>query len=267
MRELIKRGLSGLLYISVLLFCIFSSENTFLLLFLFLGLVCLSEYLRLISYRFWHPYLLLIAGLVIFSYYKVNRIATYIYLALTLLTSLYLIRNLIRLKVRRLTRSYKLILTLFYMVGGFVFLTLIPSYQDNFNPEIVAGIFALIWINDSFAFLVGKSIGKRKLFASVSPKKTIEGFLGGLLFAMLGSYFIVKFTDTLDLTVWLVLSIIVSCFGTLGDLIESKFKREAHVKDSGIFLPGHGGLYDRLDSLLFASPFIYLTLLIAHYVS
>ena len=101
----------------------------------------------------------------------------------------------------------------------------------------------------------------------ISPKKTVEGFLGGLFFSCVASYFIAIFTETLDFTNWLILSIIISVFGTLGDLIESKFKRQANVKDSGVIMPGHGGLLDRLDSIIFAAPFIYLFLRILNYVS
>jgi phosphatidate cytidylyltransferase len=105
------------------------------------------------------------------------------------------------------------------------------------------------------------------LFPSISPKKTIEGFIGGLIFSCIASYFIATFTNTLTFAHWLVLSIIVSIFGTLGDLIESKFKRQANVKDSGIIMPGHGGLLDRLDSIIFVAPFFYLYLRLITYVS
>jgi len=129
------------------------------------------------------------------------------------------------------------------------------------------GSFILVWVNDSFAYLVGKNIGKQKLFPSISPKKTVEGFLGGLFFACVSSFFIAKYSNTFEFTVWLILAIIVSVFGTLGDLIESKYKRQAGVKDSGVIMPGHGGLLDRLDSIIFAAPFIYLFLRLLAYVS
>ena len=95
----------------------------------------------------------------------------------------------------------------------------------------------------------------------------MEGFLGGLFFACVASYFIAEYTETLTSNNWLLMSIIISVFGTLGDLIESKFKRMAGVKDSGVIMPGHGGLLDRLDSIIFASPFIYFFLRIVSYVS
>ena len=120
----------------------------------------------------------------------------------------------------------------------------------------------MVWVNDSFAYLIGKNFGKQKLFPSISPKKTVEGFLGGLLFACISSYFIAKYTNTLEFTQWLILAIIVSVFGTLGDLIESKYKRQAGVKDSGVIMPGHGGLLDRLYLDSIKSPNVPKTLTI-----
>ncbi|RZW48422.1 MAG: phosphatidate cytidylyltransferase, partial [Flavobacteriaceae bacterium] len=157
--------------------------------------------------------------------------------------------------------------TTFYISSAFIFIILIANFYEDYNPNILLGSFILVWVNDTFAYLVGKNIGKQKLFPSISPKKTVEGFLGGLFFSCLSSYFIAKFTNTLDFSNWLILAIIVSVFGTLGDLIESKYKRQADVKDSGIIMPGHGGLLDRLDSIIFAAPFIYLFLRILKYVS
>jgi phosphatidate cytidylyltransferase len=128
-------------------------------------------------------------------------------------------------------------------------------------------MFVLIWINDSFAYLIGSNFGRQKLFESVSPKKTVEGFLGGVFFSAIGSYFIFKYTNNLEFSNWLIISVITSVFGTIGDLIESKYKRQANVKDSGNLMPGHGGLLDRLDSAIFVAPFIYLFLKILNYVS
>ena len=105
------------------------------------------------------------------------------------------------------------------------------------------------------------------LFPSVSPKKTIEGSFGGLIFAMLAGYILSKYETSIDTAQWLILSFVIVVMGSLGDLLQSKFKRMAGVKDSGAILPGHGGIWDRLDSLVFAAPFAYLTLKIFFYVS
>jgi phosphatidate cytidylyltransferase len=144
---------------------------------------------------------------------------------------------------------------------------MIPYQKSHFAKFLIIDIFILIWINDTFAYIVGKSIGRTKLYEKISPKKTVEGFIGGLIFSLGAAYFISKYNNDLNLIQWLILTTVVVIAGSLGDLIESKFKRLAGVKDSGAILPGHGGLLDRLDSLVFAAPFAYLTLQIFNYVS
>jgi phosphatidate cytidylyltransferase len=145
-----------------------------------------------------------------------------------------------------------------YVIFSMCFLILLPFYEGGFHPYLMISILSIIWVNDSFAFLVGKNFGKNKLFPSVSPKKTVEGLLGGLVFSLLAGLFISKFNLDFATLHWLAIALIVSLIGTLGDLVESKFKRQANIKDSGNIMPGHGGILDRLDSLLFAAPFVYL---------
>lgn len=146
--------------------------------------------------------------------------------------------------------------------------------HENFRSHIIVAVFVLMWANDTFAYLIGTKFGKHKLLSRISPKKTVEGFLGGMAGALLAGFIIFKIIsdyipspEKYELWVWVCLAIIVSVFGTIGDLIQSKFKRQAGVKDSGIIMPGHGGMYDRLDSIIYASPFIYAFLLIVDYVS
>lgn len=123
----------------------------------------------------------------------------------------------------------------------------------------VISIFAIIWICDTAAYFIGKSLGKRKLYERVSPKKTIEGFFGGLIFAFLSSfivkYFVLDFLTELDA---IVIGIIIGLLGQLGDLVESLIKRDVGVKDSSSIIPGHGGVFDRFDSLIYVAPFVYL---------
>lgn len=123
-------------------------------------------------------------------------------------------------------------------------------------------IFACIWLNDTGAYLVGSIFGKHKLMERVSPNKTIEGFLGGILFALLGGVgFYLLFPELTSLLNWLLLALLISIFGTWGDLLESLLKRTYGVKDSGYILPGHGGILDRIDSLLLATfpAYLYIT--------
>jgi len=157
-----------------------------------------------------------------------------------------LIKNLIRPSERYITISQKYGYTIFYIIGGVVFTILLPSYRGEYTSLLVASVFALIWINDTFAFIVGKSIGKHKLLERISPKKTIEGFVGGLVFCCIASVLFYFFTDLLSLGLWITVAVVTSIFGTLGDLIQSQLKRQAGVKDSGKIMPGHGGMFDRL---------------------
>lgn len=129
--------------------------------------------------------------------------------------------------------------------------------------------YILIWVNDIFAYLTGSAIGRHKLCPRISPKKTIEGSVGGAVFTMLFAYFInrfllnVFFFDNLISNVevlFLALGVVV--FGTFGDLTESMMKRHAGVKDSGNIIPGHGGILDRFDATFMAMPFVFIYLLL-----
>lgn len=124
---------------------------------------------------------------------------------------------------------------------------------------IVLAIFVLIWVNDTFAYLTGmgtsKTIGNHKMFPRVSPKKSWEGLAGGAVMAVVASVIFSRLTDIagFSIAVWIGLAIVIVVFGTIGDLCESIFKRTLGVKDSGTILPGHGGMLDRFDSVLFAT--------------
>jgi phosphatidate cytidylyltransferase len=122
-------------------------------------------------------------------------------------------------------------------------------------------LFLVIWAGDIFAFLVGRTLGRGLLFPRVSPKKTVEGAVGGLVGSLLVAWvFTYWWWQTADLKTVMLLGGLVALSGQLGDLVESALKRGANVKDSGSLLPGHGGLLDRIDSLLFATPVLWLAL-------
>ncbi len=120
----------------------------------------------------------------------------------------------------------------------------------------------IIWTTDTGAYLIGRKLGKRKLWPDISPNKTIEGALGGTLSAIVVSIIYVLVTDMDVAIIWIaVVTIFLSIFGQIGDLVESALKRHYNVKDSGNILPGHGGILDRFDSLLFVCPLIHFFIL------
>lgn len=273
MKELRTRAISGALYI-ILLIVSLNWQYALIALFFVFGLICHAEFKKLINLESYYPYIVFAIMYFGFGFWSIfggentgfNE-AFQILQVITIFVQLLLIKDLFSEKVIPLFNTKRYIITTFYISTGFVFLLLIANYNHKFTPLLLLGAFILVWVNDTGAYLVGKNLGKQKLFPSISPKKTVEGFLGGLFFSCVASYFIAKFTGTLNFNYWLFLAIIVSVLGTLGDLIESKFKRQANVKDSGVIMPGHGGLLDRLDSIIFAAPFIYLFLRIVTYVS
>lgn len=139
---------------------------------------------------------------------------------------------------------------------------IVPSFSAiNFNWILPLFIFILTWVNDIGAYLVGRTFGKHKLFIRVSPNKTWEGSIGGLLFSVIFSILIHHFWPIFGLTTWLTTGVLVSVFANIGDLMESAFKRNAKVKDSGNIMPGHGGILDRFDAILLTAPIVLAYLL------
>lgn len=148
-----------------------------------------------------------------------------------------------------------LMLGVFYIGIPFGLLNFVAIHQGVYLPNIVMGLLLLIWANDSGAYLVGSRWGKHLLLPRISPKKTWEGTMGGLLFTLMTAYILHIFFLEIRLIDWLVLAAIIAVFGSIGDLVESMLKRSLAVKDSGKILPGHGGMLDRFDGLIFSLPY------------
>ncbi len=142
-------------------------------------------------------------------------------------------------------------------------INIIANYNHTFEPNRLLGIFLVIWANDAAAYLVGRLIGKTPLFPRISPKKTWEGSIGGAVGGLIVAGLIPHvFPNDFGEFVWYAVAVAAILFGSLGDLVESMFKRSLGVKDSGGLLPGHGGILDRFDALFFAIPFIYAVVVI-----
>jgi len=258
MRNLLKRSFSGIIFVLIFISAILLSKETYIVLITLCGFLSIWEFIRMIKLKNYASYIFF--AFVLFLMIKTqDSYAIFLVLIITVLSSVFLMYQLFAKKEIKFSNDrVKLGVTIRYVIFSICFLVLLPFYENSFHPYLMISIFSIIWVNDSFAFLVGKNFGKNKLFPSVSPKKTIEGFLGGLIFSLLTAMFISKINLDFSMLHWMVIGVIVSVIGTIGDLVESKFKRQSNVKDSGNIMPGHGGILDRLDSLLFAAPFVYL---------
>ena len=146
---------------------------------------------------------------------------------------------------------------LLYTAVPMALMMMVGFVGDEWEPARVLAIIFIVWINDIFAYLVGCSIGKHKMCPSISPKKSWEGFFGGIVFAV-GFAMAAGYMMEGNVYAWGGLGAVVALAGVAGDLVESMIKREFDVKDSGNLIPGHGGVLDRFDALLMAMPFAYI---------
>jgi phosphatidate cytidylyltransferase len=279
MKEFYTRSLTAIAYAAVLLFSLFYNQY----LFYFVGFICslilVFEFIKLIT-DYNHKFLSIDSGksnLILYLTFPLyiflfllskNSTFQLVFLLIIILTNIILGFSLLKKKLFSFSILKNRFIGHFYLVGSLVIFFTMSNVTNSHNPLIVFSFLMLIWVSDSAAYVFGVNFGKRPLFKSVSPKKSVEGFLGGIIFSIILSLFFHKYLN-LDFTIiqWLIIGLLTSSFGALGDLVQSQFKREAGVKDSGKFLPGHGGLYDRMDSIIFAAPFIYLTIKIFIYVS
>jgi phosphatidate cytidylyltransferase len=279
MKEFYTRSITAIAYATVILLPLFYSEYLFYTIGFICSLILVFEFIKLIS-NYNHKFFSRDTGKSNFILYMTfplyislfilskNQIFEIAFLIIIVLTNVVLGFSLIKNKLFSYSILKNRFIGHFYLVGSLVIFFSLPNIFGEYNPYIVFSFLSLIWISDSAAYVFGVTFGKRPLFKTVSPKKSIEGFIGGLSFAIILSI-IFSFYLSLNITLlqWIILGLLTGCTGTLGDLVQSQFKREAGVKDSGNLLPGHGGLYDRMDSIIFAAPIIYLTLTIFNYVS
>jgi len=259
MTNLLKRATSGFIYAVLFITAILYSKESYIVLISLFGFISIREFLNLLKFNNIIIYMLFI-GLIYLPFSSLDSsVLIDVLLVLSISGSIQLLVNLfIKKKNYPSNTIQKLDISIRYLLLSFAFLILLPFINGGYEASVILSLIIFIWVNDSFAFFVGKNLGKRKLFESVSPKKTIEGFFGGVFFTLITAFLVSYFCDFLSLTNLLVISLIASILGTIGDLVESKFKRQANTKDSGTIMPGHGGILDRLDSLLFVAPFVYL---------
>ena len=266
MNETLLRALTGSLYVAIVLMASFFQLSFILLFGLFL-VIAIWEFCQLVGLSKPLPILLGLSSYVVFNVFAFSQNTEWLVVLLTLSVSIRATAYLFSSNPFPLSRNTKIVYLIGYIVLPFVLLSKIPTVKQVFDPWAVIVIFVLIWSNDTFAYLVGKTWGKHKLLERISPKKTQEGFLGGLVCTLLLAGILNYFFIKQNYVPALLLAAIICIASTIGDLIESKFKRVAHVKDSGKLLPGHGGVLDRLDSIIFVAPIAYLFYKILAHVS
>jgi phosphatidate cytidylyltransferase len=267
LKEIHKRSISGLLFAVVLLGAILLGPWSFVLLFGLFSIFILREFYALAKVGGISPQknLGLISGalIFIFTFLNVKGIITFNLFGLCL-SSLFIIPawELFRAKKNSVENIAITLFGILYIIYPFSLLNFfvypdIPL-NNRYDPTLLIFLFILIWVYDSGAYLFGVTFGKHRLFERISPKKSWEGFFGGWFMALVFALLLHHFFPRFEITFMLSIASIIAVSGTIGDLVESMIKRNLGLKDSGKFLPGHGGLLDRFDSILFAAPFVYV---------
>jgi len=260
MSNILLRAITGFFFVSFIILATVLGGWYFQVLFGIVAVLALNEFYSLFKDSIVKPNLSqgVIVGALIYlmSLYSINENSLSIYLIglLVLLFPLVGFAELYRKKSTPFQNMGVTLIGLFYVVLPFVLINAMRLNIDNYWP--VLSIFILTWFSDTFAYLIGRKIGKRKLFERISPNKSWEGFIGGLVFSVLAGLSIAYFTEDSFLK-YTIYGLVISSFGTLGDLVESMLKRSLKIKDSGTILPGHGGLLDRFDAVIFVIPIIY----------
>lgn len=283
MKTIFVRALSGLVYVLLIFLCtthflsdilyiyfdlkINSSYLLYALLTLFL-LGCSFETVKLLKYsNFIYKLLTFVLIGVVYYTFTQNffnssfslRLLYWRYILILILFCLSII-TLFYFSDELYTDSAKLIFTTAYLSIPFGLSLAIPRSINPLAPEIFY-VFLLLWISDSFAYLIGSKFGKRKLAPKISPNKSVEGLIGGIVSTIIAGL-VIEYLEPGLRGNWIVISIIIAIFAPIGDLAESKLKRKFKVKDSGNLIPGHGGVLDRLDSFIFCIPALFAYYLI-----
>lgn len=233
--------------------------------FLVLSTCCLAECYRIIGGgaekpNRWLGLLLGALGFGLFAGYRLMGFdARYLLLLAPLITAAFII-PLYQKQGKPFDGIANTFLGLVYVVLPFMAFFSLAFVSGAYDHRLPLGFMLILWGNDTGAYLVGRFFGKHRLFERISPNKTWEGFAGGVLLALATALVLSHYFTLLTGWQWTVLALVVSLFGTFGDLVESMLKRSKQVKDSGSVLPGHGGMLDRFDGLLFAAPAVLIFL-------
>lgn len=277
MGNLIKRTITGAIFVAIILLSLLNAFS-FLFVFSTITFLTLREFYQIVAKDMTQSslYINTLAGVFLFvSFFiyasgmmpahSIKIFTPYLlYLVYTFISELYAKNE------NPISRWAYVILGQVYIALPFALINVVGFRDDltvgviSFESLLPIAFFVFIWVNDTGAYLVGSNIGKHRLFERISPKKSWEGFWGGVVFVLLAAYLFSLFFDRFTVYEWLGMGLVVSVFSTWGDLCESLLKRTIHIKDSGSLLPGHGGMLDRVDSVLLAAP--ALTIYLAYII-
>lgn len=275
-KNLQTRILSGIVFIAVLIAGIIFNQNIFLVVFAIILALGLHEFYGLLKKNdsvHISSILNIVGGLLLF-------IGSYLYFSGCVESVIIFTPFLFFILILFISQLYlkypNPIKSLAYSLLGQVYLSLSFSLlcyiafnydyaTQTYNYAYLLALFLFIWVNDSFAYLFGSLLGKNKMFERISPKKSWEGFAGGAICTVIVAIVYSHYFTSIPLVGWICIASVQVVFGTLGDLIESLFKRTLNVKDSGNLIPGHGGILDRFDSFIFSIPAQFIVLQILNY--
>jgi phosphatidate cytidylyltransferase len=272
MKNIFLRTLTGTIYVTLILSALLIDPLGLKILVLLLNLIALLEYNRIIQHLNIRPVrgwiainmFMLLTELFLIHFGKFGSftfIPWLIYFLIIPVTALYQSRGNPVISAS-FAIAASIIITLPLML-----LVLVHDIALSRSVPFTLAVFIFIWTNDTFAYITGQAFGRHKLFERISPKKSWEGFIGGLLATAIAGYIMSIFFPAAGLSVWIPFALLIALASVFGDFTESLLKRTADVKDSGNILPGHGGILDRIDSLLFAVPVAYIYLQILYTIN
>ena len=278
MKNLILRSLSGIIYVALIVAAILlwprwpMATLALLTLFTALGIEEVHNLTRASMGErqpTWLTLLDVLGGVALLATVYLATVGTLPLWAYSLLPGYFVLRLVAQLYQPRLNAVKSIARSFMSIMYVALPLSLLPVVARLGNTRLVLALFIFIWLNDTGAFVVGSLLGRHRLWERISPKKSWEGVVGGLVFVLAGAWLMAGplsdyFPGPVSALWWMSLGAIVVVGATYGDLFESLLKRTAGIKDSGNIIPGHGGILDRIDSLLLVSPLVLLFLIASH---
>jgi len=274
LKNFIQRSITGIIYVAVIITSILVHPFAFAFVFAGITALSLSEFYKLSSSDHIRAfkYAGIISGVILFI---INFLYVSGFIPLPALISFILLSfsvfflGLIRWKENIILNIGFTFLGILYIAVPLSLLTYLcypGKGSPSYSHKILLGYLFILWLYDTGAYIFGSLLGRHKIMEKVSPGKTWEGLAGGMIVATGMALVIAEIFVTISRIDWIVISLITVVTGTLGDLLESGIKRNAGAKDSGHLLPGHGGILDRIDSVLLSAPFVCLFLMLRNYI-